>query len=192
MRINYRAFSALACATTLVGWGMPASALTEVVSNDQLELSLGGMLSGEAELNYGSFANSFGAVNALGGRLPAAYDCLPFEVALRYAMLVPDTHFAITNTTAGSATLGQTTAVMPDGSPIHELTPAISYFVDGDRLKFTLDFPITFNDPIVTEAGVGSYNLVNQPDQTCLLTSATNTLSRQLVFQVRGGLQYAF
>lgn len=151
-----------------------------------------GTLSGEAEVNYGNFANTFGAVNALGGRAQAALDQGSWEEALRYAVLVPDSRFAVTNTTAGSPNVGQTTAILPDAAPIHELTLGFGYRPMGDRLKLTLDFPVQVGAPIVTEKGIGSYNLIDQPDQTSVLTSASNALARQVVFQVRGGLQYAF
>jgi hypothetical protein len=149
-------------------------------------------LSGEAELNYGHYGNAFGALGVFGGRVQAGIFRKPFEASLRYALLAPDAGFAATNTTAGSAGLGTTTAITPDGSPIHEITPSFAYLVDGDRLKLTLDFPILLNTPVVTEKGLGSYDLVNQPDQTALVTNAATVLSRQFDFQVRGVLQYAF
>ena len=52
--------------------------------------------------------------------------------------------------------------------------------------------PILLNAPIVTEAGIGNYNLVNQADATSYLNTAGSTISRQLVVQLRGGLQYTF
>lgn len=151
-----------------------------------------GTLTGEAELNYGNFANSFGSLGAFGGRAQVGFHRNPFEAALRYAIVVPDAKMAATNATAGSPSLGQTTAILPDGSPIQEITPAFTYFLNGDKLKLVVDFPLLINAPVVTENKVGSYNLINQPDQTGLLTNPANTLSRQLVFQMRAGVQYAF
>lgn len=149
-------------------------------------------LSGEAELNYGNFNNTFGSLGVVGGRLQAGLYRNPYQAVVRYAILMPDAQFAATNTTAGSPSAGQTTKITPDGAPIQELTPGFTYFLNGDRLKLTLDFPILINAPIVTEKGTGNYNLVNQPDQTGLLTNPANSLGRQTVFQVRGGLQYWF
>ncbi|MNT10820.1 hypothetical protein D3C72_1456710 [compost metagenome] len=106
-------------------------------------------------------------------------------------MVAPDAKFAVTNTAAGP-NLGKTTAIFPDGSPIQEITPAFTYFLNGDKLKLVVDFPLLINAPVVTENKIGSYNLINQPDQTGLLTNPANTLSRQLVFQMRAGVQYAF
>ncbi|MFN3430739.1 MAG: hypothetical protein ACK46X_12375 [Candidatus Sericytochromatia bacterium] len=150
-----------------------------------------GTLTGEAELNYGNFANTFGSLGALGGRSQVGFHRNPYEVALRYALVVPDARMAATNATAGPS-LGQTTAITPDGSPIQELTPAFTYFLNGDKLKLVVDLPILINAPIVTENKIGSYNMINQPDQTGLLTNPANTLSRQVVFQLRAGVQYAF
>ncbi|MDB5098994.1 MAG: hypothetical protein JWM80_3415 [Cyanobacteria bacterium RYN_339] len=152
----------------------------------------GGVASGEAELTYGSFGNEYGSLGVFGGRAQAAFYRKPYELALRYAVLFPDARFAATNATAGSPSLGATTAVLPDGAPIHEITPAFTWFLDGERLKLVFDLPVLLNAPIVTEKGIGSYNLVNQPDQTGLLTNPANTSSRQLVVQLRGGLQCAF
>lgn len=152
----------------------------------------GGVLAGEAEVNYGRFANSFGSLGVLGGRLQAGVYLEPLEAMVRYAVLVPDAGFATTNATAGSPDLGKTTPILPGSAPLHEVTPALTYFIDGDRLKLLVDFPILLNAPIVLEKGVGSYNLVNQPDQATLLSNPANLLSRQLVFQMRAGLQYAF
>jgi len=49
-----------------------------------------GVASGEAELTYGSFGNSYGTLGLFGGRAQAAYYQQPYEVALRYAVLFPD------------------------------------------------------------------------------------------------------
>lgn len=152
----------------------------------------GGTLSGEAEVNYGRYANKYGGLGVLGGRVQSGFYKGPYEATLRYAVVVPDSGFAATNTTAGSPAMGQTVAITPDGAPIHEITPAFVYFVDGDRLKFTLDFPVLVNAPVVTEKGVGSYDLINQPDQAGLLTNQATALTRQVDFQVRGGVQVGF
>lgn len=152
----------------------------------------GGTASGEAEVNYGNFSNLYGGLNVAGGRVQAAYYAKPYQVALRYAILAPDSKFAVTNTTAGSPNVGKTTAIFPDATPIQELTPGFTYFLNGDNLKLTVDLPILFNAPVVTENGLGNYNLVNQNDQTPLLTNAANSISRQFVVQLRAGLQYQF
>ena len=110
---------------------------------------------------------------------------------MRYAVVAPDTRFAVTNTTAGP-NLGKTTPIFPDGAPIQEITPAFTYFLNGDKLKLIFDMPILLNAPIVTEAGIGNYNMVNQADATSYLNTAGSTISRQLVVQLRGGLQYTF
>ncbi|MNT96856.1 hypothetical protein D3C72_2390480 [compost metagenome] len=55
--------------------------------------------------------------------------------------------------------------------------------------------PILFNAPVVMEnkpVGIGGYNLVNQPDQVTYLNTVGNTIERQFVYQLRGGLQYKF
>lgn len=179
----------------------------------------GGVLSAEAELLRSGYSNQFGNLNATGGRLQGVMNLNPVEVGLRYAMLVPDANMAVTDTnrtiagpsvTAAAvpgipagATVATTqpnpnfnkqTPIFPGATPIQELTPSISYHVNKN-LKIVVDAPILFNAPVVTEnkpVGIGNYNLINQPDQTTYLNTAGNTIGRQLVYQLRGGLQYVF
>ncbi|MBO9540728.1 hypothetical protein J7643_09080 [bacterium] len=178
----------------------------------------GGVLSAEAELLRSGFNNQFGGLYATGGRVQGVMNLNPVEVGLRYAMVVPDANMAVTNTNATIAgkltsadvpgipagtTVATTkpnpdfnkqTAIFAGAVPIQELTPSISYHLNKN-LKIVVDMPILFNAPIVTEnkpVGIGSYNLVNQPDQVTYLNTVGNTIERQFVYQLRGGLQYQF
>lgn len=149
----------------------------------------GGVLSAEAELLRSGFNNQFGGLYATGGRVQGVMNLNPVEVGLRYAMVVPDANMAVTN-----ASNGKQTKMFADADPIKELTPSISYHVNKN-LKLVVDMPILFNAPIVSEnkpVGIGNYNLVNQPDQVTYLNTAGNTIERQFVYQLRGGLQYQF
>ncbi|HEY9854628.1 MAG TPA: hypothetical protein V6D05_02735 [Stenomitos sp.] len=152
----------------------------------------GGTLSGEAEVLASGFHNVAGDLTLLGGRAQAQWNMNPVELALRYAVVVPDKNMAATSAATTGPTVGKTTAVFPDAKPIQEITPALSYFVMGDKLKLTVDMPFYFDAPIVYEKGLGSYNLINQPDQTSYITTAGNSIERQFVYQLRGSIQYAF
>lgn len=150
----------------------------------------GGTMSGEVEALASGFHNQFGDLSLLGGRGQVALHMNPVEVALRYAMVVPDKNMAVTGTTAPN--VGKTFPIFADAKPIQEITPALSYFVMGDNLKLTVDMPILLDAPVVLENKIGGYNLVNQPDQTSYLTNAANVLERQFVYQLRGSVQYRF
>lgn len=163
-----------------------------------------GVLSADAECEYQSFANPLpGSLISMTGLMArAGYYMNPCEVAVRYAVVYPDAGMSVVSSTGANS--GKSYAIFPDAKPIQEITPAFTWFINGENLKLTLDMPILLDAPIVTEyvkpgEPLGNYNLVNQPDQTPLLaalpigrTSPINSIARQFVFQIRGGLQYAF
>lgn len=151
----------------------------------------GGTLSGEAEVLASGFHNQFGDLSLIGGRAQAALNLNPVEVALRYAVVVPDKNMAVTSAATTGPTVGKTFQLFADAKPIQEITPALSYFVMGDKLKLTVDMPIMLDAPVVLEKGIGGYNLVNQPDQTSYVATG-NVLERQFVYQLRGSVTYAF
>ncbi|MNK96883.1 hypothetical protein D3C87_1171930 [compost metagenome] len=146
-----------------------------------------GPLTAEAEVNHAQFSNNLGNLQLSGARAQVGYNVNPFEVALRYSALLPDTKFAATN-----ATTKATTALTPDGKAIQEIAPSITWFINGHNLKLVADLPIQIDAPVVTETKIGNYNLINQPDQTSYLTTGVGSLSRQFIVQGRLGLQYQF
>lgn len=174
----------------------------------------GGTMSGEAEALASGFGNRFGYLNLYGGRAQATWNMNPVEVGLRYAVVMPDKNMGVLDTnktiTGPNVTVGTapntgtaaTTKPNPnynkvfsifgaDAKPIQEITPSLSYFVMGDKLKLTVDMPIYLDAPIVYENGLGSYNLINQPDQASYLTTV-GSIERQFVYQLRGTVQYSF
>ena len=146
-----------------------------------------GPLTAEAEVNHAQFSNNLGNLQLSGARAQVGYNVNPFEVALRYSALLPDSKFAVTN-----ATTKATTALTPDGKAIQEIAPSITWFINGHNLKLVADLPIQIDAPVVTEKNIGNYNLINQPDQTSYLATGVGTLSRQFIVQGRLGLQYQF
>jgi hypothetical protein len=133
------------------------------------ELALGA----EAEVNYGGYFNKFGAIHLVTARVQGNVAYKSLEVALRYAAVLPDKNFAFNNRSVTGK------------DAIHEVTPAVSYYLAGNRVKAILDFPLLFGTPVVQEAGIGSYVLTSMPNQTTALQKEANTIVRQNVQQAR-------
>ncbi len=138
----------------------------------------------EAELNFGGFKNTYGSLSAVGGRMQAGISQRPYEIALRFAFISPDSKFAYV------ASNHQSFPIVDD-KPIYEITIGVTYFIQGDRLKLTADLPILLKVPVLEDPSSGAYVLTQQPDQVSFLASG-GTVSRQNVAQGRLQLQYAF
>jgi hypothetical protein len=141
-------------------------------------------LAGEAELDFAKYSNGYGSVQMWGLRAQGGAIYRSFEVALRYAILAPDTQFAYM-------------AVPLTGSqPIQEITPSASWFIRGRMLKLLADLPVIIHDPVFTETGVGSYAATDLQDQATVLFAngarTTSTVARQNVFEARLMLQAQF
>ncbi len=100
-------------------------------------------------------------------------------------MLVPDSNFAYM------------TVPLTGSQPIQEITPSATWFVRGQRLKLVADLPIIIDDPVFTEANVGSYAATDLPDQATVLATTgvpnvNNGVSRQNVYEARLMLQAQF
>ncbi|MBI3292651.1 MAG: hypothetical protein HYZ73_07590 [Elusimicrobia bacterium] len=134
----------------------------------------------EAEMNYGRYSNRYGRIDLAGARVQAGVLKNPFEVALRYAVLVPDTQFA----NSGVPVTGT--------RPIQEVAPALTYYMKGHDMKIVADAPILIDVPVFTENGVGSYVSTEQPDQASVIKPATGSVERQTVPEARLMFQLAF
>ena len=141
-------------------------------------------LTGQAAFDFGKYSNSYGAVQLWGVRAQGAVSYRVFEVAVRYAMLVPDSNFAYA------------TVPLTGSEPIQEITTSATWFIRGQRLKLLADLPIIIHDPVFTEANVGSYAATDLPDQAAVLATAGvpngNTVARQNVFEARLMMQAQF
>ena len=143
-------------------------------------------VSGEAEVNYGAYKNTYGNINVLGGRAQAGIYKQPLELAFRYAFIRPSPQFAYVASTG-------TAYNIVDGKLIHELTLGMTYYIKGDRLKIGIDLPILIGVPVLTEPNLGAYVLTEQPDQTTIIAPPTNAkIDRQNVVEARMQLQYGF
>ncbi|WP_375772183.1 OprO/OprP family phosphate-selective porin [Archangium gephyra] len=138
-----------------------------------------GVLSGELEGNFGVYQNDYGDIRVAGGRAQVAYQWNPVQVALRYAMVLPDEQFAV----------GE--APITGRRSIQEVTPSLTYSFKGFGAKIVADLPIQLGTPVIFEESVGSYVLTEQPDQTSLLKKGA-PISRQNVVAARLMVQASF
>ena len=102
-------------------------------------------LAGEAEFDFGRYSNGYGSVQMWGVRAQGGVIIRTFELAVRYAVLGPDSNFAYM------------TVPITGSQPIQEITPSATWFIRGQRLKLLADLPIILHDPVFTEANVGSH-----------------------------------
>jgi hypothetical protein len=141
-------------------------------------------LSGETAFDFGKYSNGYGSVQMWGVRAQGGISYRSFEVALRYAYLVPDANFSYM------------TVPLTGSEAIQEITTSATWFIRGQRLKLLADLPIIIHDPVFTEAGVGSYAATDLPDQATVLATAGvptgNTVVRQNVIEARLMLQAQF
>jgi len=138
----------------------------------------------EAELNSGGYNNKYGSIFLVGGRTQFGIHMNPYEIALRYAFVRPDSKFAYRSSTRQLYNI-------VDKNLIHEITLGATYFLKGDRLKLILDVPLLIQVPVMNDPISGAYVLTQQPDQVSYLASG-GMINRQNVVQGRIELQYAF
>jgi hypothetical protein len=139
---------------------------------------------GEAEINYGGFSNTYGSLSTTGGRFQIGIDQMPYEIAVRYAFIQPDSRFAY---------VGSNHQANPivNNEWIHEVTIGVSYYLKNNHLKITADLPILLQVPVINDPVSGAYVLTQQPDQVIYVASG-GKIDRQSVVQGRLQLQYIF
>lgn len=147
----------------------------------------------EAELNWAGYQNKYGVLHMAGGRAEASVLRLPFELGLRYAVLIPDRNMVAPGPTTGSGIGAGTLQLGVGSSAIHEITPSATWYVHKDHnMKLVFDAPVLLNMPVVTENFVGSYVLNDQPDQLATAKRGTGNINRRAVFDARMVFQLAF
>ena len=136
-------------------------------------------LAAEIEVNYAGYSNKYGSLHTVGGRAQGGVSYKSVELALRYAVLVPDADFS----NSGKSITGP--------APIQEVTPALTWYLRGQNLKLVADLPILLKVPVFIEPGVGAYVGTDIPDEAALLAK-TGTVERQNVIEGRLMLQGRF
>ncbi len=135
----------------------------------------------EAEANYSSYENKYGALQMSGARVQTGILVNKFEATLRYAFLNLDNKMSKTGV-----------RIAPEGRPIQEITPAFSYYIKGHDHKIVLDFPILIDVPVFIENAAGLYVSTEQPDQASVIVPATGRTETQTVPEARLMYQLAF
>jgi len=136
----------------------------------------------EAQMDYAKFANIYGHIENAGVRVQGALMKNKVEVALRYSGVLPDDSFVYTY--GGRQVTNK--------KPIHEVAPAVTYYVRGHDFKIVADAPVLINVPVFVENNVGSYVATEQPDQASLVTGRKGYMERMIVPEVRVMFQLAF
>lgn len=137
----------------------------------------------ELEYTHAEYSNTNGKMQVNGGRLMGSMYFNPFEVSARYAVVYPTDEFKYKGKTITGV------------DPFQELAASASFF-HRPWSRFTLEAVFHLNTPVVVEVGsskVGSYMLVQQPDQVTVLdTAAGSYVERQFVPEGRFMYQLTF
>jgi hypothetical protein len=152
----------------------------------------GGTLTAEAEANYARFENPHGALALKGGRVQVGLSKGAVEMNLRYARLYPDKRMANTYTPAGTTTPANT-LLAPDGKPMQELTPSLTYHY-RKNVAVVMDLPILIDMLVFKEGNLGGYVATEQPDQASVVKPGAfpGSVTRETVPEARLMIQFTF
>ncbi|OGQ21535.1 MAG: hypothetical protein A3I05_03275 [Deltaproteobacteria bacterium RIFCSPLOWO2_02_FULL_44_10] len=138
------------------------------------------IVSAEAEANYAKYANGYGGLSLMGGRMQTSLYKAPFEVAVRYAALRPDSRFRYFDSKNKT-----TFDITPTGGLIHEVGPSLNFYFKEHHAKIIFEPSVLINVPVATEPGIGSYVLTDQVDQTSVLALSGASVARKVVPQAK-------
>jgi hypothetical protein len=135
----------------------------------------------ELETTHSEFSNEYGKLQINGARLAGVASVSnQVELGLRYAAVYPSNDFKYTGKT------------ITGSDPFQEITASLNYF-HRKFSRFTFEAVFHLNTPVAIEPGVGSYLLVEQPDQAALVKSPTNGyVERQFVPEGKFMYQLSF
>ncbi len=151
--------------------------------------------SAQAEVDWAGYQNHYGRIHETGAEAQVGYLFKPFEVALRYAMLLPDRNMGYFATVSGTTTNQTLPGQGANGNnfigsrAIHEIDPSATWYLKGQNVKLTLDAPVYLDMPVTVDNLVGSYVLADMPDQ---ITVYNGGMKRETVAEIRGMLQFMF
>jgi hypothetical protein len=140
----------------------------------------------EAQVDWGGYQNQFGRLHETGGRIQGGYLFKPFELDLRYAVLLPDANTGTTDSVGNVFGLGS--------MPIHQIDPAATWYIKGQNVKLVFDAPLYLSMPVITEPHVGSYVLSDFPNEinSSNLVNPNWNISRRTVVEARLMFQVMF
>ena len=158
----------------------------------------GRAVEGELEANYGGYQNRFGVIHIASARAQGDYQFGPWEIGARYAVLGMDRKAGFVSSSA----TGPSTAAGPIqqnvnarmGTPIHEITPSLTYHFKQHRMKIVADAPIYLDCPIWYDNADGAYAFPDPTsvDQGSVLATAGNNTARRTVVEGRMMFQFQF
>lgn len=134
----------------------------------------------ELEYTHSEFNNEYGKLQVNGARLMASAALAPFEYSARYAVIYPTSDFKYK------------TFTLTGVDPIQELATSVAFF-HRPWSRFTLEAVFHMNTPVIVETvgSVGSYMLVQQPDQVTLV-DGKGYIERQFVPEFKFMYQLTF
>lgn len=134
----------------------------------------------EIEYTHAEFSNDLGKLQVNGARVMGSVWLNPYEVSARYAAFYPTNDFQ----NGGKSITGK--------DPFQEVTAALTYF-HRPWSRFTFEAVFHLHTPVAVEPNVGSYVLVEQPDQVTVIKNPTNGyIERQFVPEVKLLYQLTF
>ncbi|MCS7154299.1 MAG: OprO/OprP family phosphate-selective porin [Bacteroidetes bacterium] len=138
----------------------------------------------EAEYTQGTYKNTYGELQAFGGRLQAVLSGEKLDLGLRYAFVQPDADFGRGLNTQVPQPIGD--------KRIGELTPMLAYRLLGSNAKLIIEVPVWFDMPVAIENNIGAYALHQQPDQITYIRTAGNRIERQTLYGLQATVQLRF
>lgn len=153
----------------------------QISADVQKRFLIGNMAAtGEAEYTHGEFSNDFGKLQVNGARVMGSLVLNPFEFSMRYSAIFPSNEFRYSGIT------------LTGKDPFQEVSGALTYF-HRPWSRFTFEAVLHFNTPVAIEPNVGSYVLVEQPDQVTVVKAPTNGyIERQFVPELKLLYQLTF
>lgn len=157
------------------------SKVTQVSADFQKRIQLGQYsVNSELEYTHSEFRNEYGKLQVNGARLMASAALSPFEASVRYAVIYPTSDFKYK------------TFTLTGVDPFQEVSTSLTFF-HRPWSRFTLEAAFHLNTPVVVESvgSVGSYMLVEQPDQVTIV-DGKGYIERQFVPELKFMYQLTF
>lgn len=143
---------------------------------------------GGFEVNTGKFENKHGSIRISSAEVESGiFISEQRDVALRYSVLYPDKSFAYSDTESGTDF-----DLIKHNIPFQSVNVASTYYMANKEAKFIFDLTYLIDIPVVSETGIGSYAVTQQPDQVSNLAKAGSTIERQNIVQARLLFQLMF
>jgi hypothetical protein len=169
----------------------------------------------EYEGNWGGYQNRFGVIHIGSGRAQVQYKSGKFDYSLRYAILTmgDNSGFLVGSAAAAAQNSAYSTQVGGTkasgafvyneqmGTPIHEITPSVTYHFKNDHLKVVASLPLFLNAPLWIDNADGTYVFTDPTpsgattlttDEGSVLQTPGNSTVRRTIPEARLMFQFMF